>query len=117
MTRMTYTVDSHVELTVRRPGGTVETVVAEKLGIRINDAIFAQVAAATKAAGRGDVLSYRNVRREHTETDTQHAERMAGEATDRMLDNERAFDRYLRAGERDECAAHGSHREPTHKED
>ena len=119
MARMTYTLPSHVELTVRRPDGSVETIRAEKLGGYINDAIFTKVVAATKAGGRGDVLSYRNVTREHTETDAEMAERERLEA----IEAARAAPRWQTdpsmgfAGERDECAGHGSRREPAHKED
>ena len=56
----TQSINSHVEVTVRRPNGAVETVTLP--GVRfINDKIFSQVRKDTKAAGRGDVLSYENV--------------------------------------------------------
>lgn len=51
-------IHSHSELTIRRPDGTVETVRRpEKMGA----SLFAKIKAATKAAGRGDVLSYVNI--------------------------------------------------------
>lgn len=46
----------------KRPDGNIETVdVSEKFPSGLTDAMFAQMAAATKAAGRGDLLSYRVV--------------------------------------------------------
>lgn len=58
------------ELTIRRPDGSVEVVRNDKLG-KINDVVFAKVRAATKAAGRGDVLSYRNLTKDAAYTVTQ----------------------------------------------
>lgn len=50
-----------VVLTVRRPDGTTETVDASaKFPHGLTDSIFAQVQAATRKAGRGEVLSYEN---------------------------------------------------------
>ena len=60
------TVPSHLEITVRRPNGTVETIVHPQWK-QINDRDFAKLVAGTKAAGRGEVLSYRNVTKEIAE--------------------------------------------------
>jgi hypothetical protein len=55
-------VDDGFELTIRRPDGTVETKLAEIPGFRAcNPQLFARIKAATKAAGKGEVLSYRNL--------------------------------------------------------
>lgn len=56
-------VASHLELDIRRPNGMVETIVHPQWK-QINDRDFAKIVAATKAAGRGDVLAYRNVKKE-----------------------------------------------------
>lgn len=47
------------KIEVKRPNGIVETVdVSETYKSGLTDAMFAKMAAATKAAGRGDMLSY-----------------------------------------------------------
>jgi len=48
------------EVTIRRPDGTVETVVHPKIDW-FNDLIFSQMKKAMNIAGRGEVLSYRNI--------------------------------------------------------
>ncbi len=50
--------NSRAAVTVRRTDGTVETV--ETKHIWITDALFGRMATATKAAGRGELLSYTN---------------------------------------------------------
>jgi len=56
----TLEIASHVEIDVRRPSGEVETIMpAGRKAITAGD--FAKMKAATKAAGRGDLLAYRNV--------------------------------------------------------
>lgn len=62
-------IPSHVEIDVRRPDGSVETVrpMNPVTGVEfrfLRDKDFAAMAAATKAAGRGDLLTYRNVTRQ-----------------------------------------------------
>ena len=116
MSKMTHTTPSHVELTVRRPNGTVEVVRADKLGEFINDKVFASVVAQTKAAGRGDVLSYTNVTATHTETDAQYATRLAGEKRDAEIQADRRAARAYGCGERDETNERTS-RAPSHKAD
>lgn len=59
----TYSAPSHVELTIRRPSGVMETVTFPHQK-QISKSTFAQIVKATKDAGRGDVLSYTNVTRE-----------------------------------------------------
>lgn len=80
--RKTLQMASHVELTIRRPDGSIEVVRHPKLAA-INDRIFALLVSATKAAGRGDVLSYANITKDVEETDAVLAQRLAGEADDR----------------------------------
>lgn len=48
------------EVTIRRPDGTVETIVHPKIDF-FTDGIFSQMRKAMKDAGRGEVLSYRNI--------------------------------------------------------
>lgn len=57
---MIVTVPSHLEITIRRPNGTVETVTHPKFKT-ITDKDFDAMKAAMKAAGRGECVSYRNV--------------------------------------------------------
>lgn len=57
-------VPMHVLLTIRRPNGEVEKVKVTPGGFKtINDKIFSQIVAATKTAGRGEVLSYENIKK------------------------------------------------------
>lgn len=117
MTRMTYQIDSH-EITVRRLNGQIETVTMP-CGGKINDRFFAEAKAANAKAGRGELMSYRNIKIERTESDAQYAERLADEAHDKATAKPRwQTDASLGfAGERDECSNHGSRRDPSHKED
>jgi len=48
------------EVTIRRPDGTVETIVHPKIDF-FTDGILSQMRKAMKDAGRGEVLSYRNI--------------------------------------------------------
>jgi len=65
MSNIIVTIPSHCELTIVRPNGETEIVnytVATKGQIRtMRDKEFAIIKAATAKAGRGDVVSYRNV--------------------------------------------------------
>ena len=115
MSKMTYTTPSHVELTVRRPNGNVEVVSNDKL-TQINDRTFAQIVAQTKAAGRGDVLSYTNVSKNVVETDAQYAARLAGEKRDAEINADRNAASAYGCGERDETSERTS-RAPSHKAD
>lgn len=83
--RKTLKMASHVELTIRRPDGNIEVVRHPKFAA-INDQIFAQLVSATKAAGRGDILSYANITKDVEETDVVLAQRLAGEAADHAYD-------------------------------
>ena len=49
------TVHSHSEITIRRPSGEIEVATRPE---KLNAALFARLKAGTKAAGRGDCLSY-----------------------------------------------------------
>lgn len=52
------------EVIVNRQDGTVETL-TNPGGIReMNDLLFARAKSATKAAGRGDLISYKNIKKE-----------------------------------------------------
>lgn len=48
------------EVTVRRPDGTVETIVHPKIDF-MTDGIFNQMKKAMKDGGRGEVLAYKNI--------------------------------------------------------
>lgn len=117
MSKITYTVPSHVELTIRRPGGNIETVIMTKPVRRITDREFSEIKAATAKAGRGEVVGYVNVTTEHVESDADYAERIALESADRDYASSKRMERMMAYGERDECAHHGSRREPSHKAD
>ena len=53
-------VQNGCEIVIHRPDGSVD-VVANPAGTNeLNPALFARIKAATKAAGRGDVVSYKN---------------------------------------------------------
>jgi hypothetical protein len=54
------TVPSHLEITIRRPSGGIETITHPKFRT-ISDKDFRDIKAATLAAGRGECLSYVNV--------------------------------------------------------
>ena len=78
------------EITINRPNGTVETM-ANPGGVReMNQIIFAKMAKATKAAGRGDVVSYRNLQKEAFYKVT---------SADAATDSSAQIDRILKAGE------------------
>ena len=65
--QVTYEIPSHVELTVIRPNGQVEVVTHPTLKV-ISASQFAQIKDSTKKAGRGDVTTYKNVKKEVTST-------------------------------------------------
>ena len=48
-------------ITVKRPNGQIEETEMTAKFNKITPAIFAKIASSTRAAGRGEVLSYRNV--------------------------------------------------------
>lgn len=98
MSKLTLTIPSHVELTVRRPNGDTEVIRHPSL-TSINDKVFAQIAASTKAAGRGEVLSYSNVTKQVEESDEMYAQRLAGEAADRATASTRNIERMMARGE------------------
>jgi hypothetical protein len=53
---------SHTEITIRRPNGNIEVVINKD---RIwNDKLIAQARKATLAAGRGEIIGYKNVNKE-----------------------------------------------------
>ncbi|MBS0474744.1 MAG: hypothetical protein JSR28_06300 [Proteobacteria bacterium] len=52
-------IPSHAEIDVRRPDGSIETVI--KAGSQLTEHNFAAMKAATKAAGRGELIAYRNI--------------------------------------------------------
>jgi len=59
--KVTYKKTIGVEVVIRRPNGEIEAVDVSSKYYRMTDAAFAKIKAATKAAGRGDALSYRNI--------------------------------------------------------
>lgn len=63
-------VADYCELTIRRPNGETEVVRANGF-TALNDQRFARVKTETAKAGRGDVLSYRNVTKAATYTTTE----------------------------------------------
>ena len=62
MEKVTYEKTIRVEIDITRPDGTVETVDVSARYHRMNDVAFDQIKKATKAAGRGEVISYRNIK-------------------------------------------------------
>ena len=55
-------------LTIKRPCGKIEIVdISEKFENGLTDSMFNQIKAATKAAGRGDCLSYEMISEELTD--------------------------------------------------
>ena len=60
------------KVTVRRPGGTVETLIHPTIRV-MTDAGWEQMQAAMTAAGRGECLSYENITVE-TDADRERAE-------------------------------------------
>lgn len=58
--KITVKVSDGCEVVIRRPNGELETV-QNPAGCReMNPALFARMKAATKAAGRGELVSYKN---------------------------------------------------------
>lgn len=81
----TIEVPIHVLLTIRRPNGEIEKVEATPGGMKaINDKIFAQLVKANKAAGRGDVLSYQNVKKTKNATVKLTSADVVGMESDRL---------------------------------
>lgn len=80
----TYTKSSQVraELTIRRPNGEIETVVWPS-DASLCQIKFEKIRAATKAAGRGEVLSYTNIAPEYQMNEMDKHERRM----ERMLRN------------------------------
>jgi hypothetical protein len=56
----TVEVPSHLEMDIRRPNGVVETVI-HPTWKSMSEKTAAQVRKATKDAGRGELIAYRNV--------------------------------------------------------
>lgn len=115
----TYTTPSHCEIDIRRPNGEIETVNLTAKAAHLTEisaGMFARIQRDTKAAGRGEVLAYRNVRETHELVYT--AEELAEDKAEREY--KAHYNRVIgasAAGERDECANHGSSLAPWHKGD
>ena len=62
-------VPSHVLLTVLRPNG-IKEVVKYQNATEMSLGLFNKIKAANKAAGRGDILSYENIKKDTTYTMT-----------------------------------------------
>lgn len=77
---------SHTELTIRRANGEIEVVRAQNIAFGMTDAKFAAIKKATKAAGRGDCLSYVNVQRDMTADELAQVAEISS-----ALRNERAY--------------------------
>lgn len=69
-------IPDYAEIDVKRPNGVVETV-RYAAGNKINPALFATMKKATMSAGKGEVLTYRNVEKQScyvvTTADEMHA--------------------------------------------
>ena len=59
--KTTYEVASHVELYINRPNGEKETVIHPSFKA-ISEPMFDQMVKATKAAGKGFITGYKNVK-------------------------------------------------------
>ena len=55
-------IPSHVTLRVKRPNGTIESIIHPKF-TEISPSTFKQMQEATKKAGKGELLSYENVKK------------------------------------------------------
>lgn len=53
--------DGRRELDIRRPDGTTETVDVSERFMHLNDILIDKIRTATRNAGRGEVISYRNI--------------------------------------------------------
>lgn len=82
-------VADYAEITVRRPNGSVETI-KHPTGKEITGPMFEAAKKATKAAGRGELISYRNVKKAATYTVT---------AADAATDSTAQIERLMTAGE------------------
>jgi len=50
-----------IELTIKRPNGEIEKVQTSKFGYSLSKVLFGKIQDATKAAGKGEVLSWGKV--------------------------------------------------------
>lgn len=107
----TVKVPSHVEVDVRRPNGVVETITIPGR-TRLIERQFAEMVVATRKAGRGEVLAYRNV-----EKDVPAPQPTAGDLAE-MEYRRRTAAIYAASagGERDETADRADNT-PSHKGD
>lgn len=83
-------VPSHVMIEVRRQNGQVETVRMPAPWTQLTAQQFAKIQKDTKAAGRGDVLSYTNVKKLASYTFS---------AADEATQSTTSIERQMRAGE------------------
>lgn len=77
------------EVTINRPNGSIEIVKLPTIR-ELNSALFARIVKETKAAGRGAVVSYRNVKKAATYTVT---------GADAATDSTARIERMMKAGE------------------
>lgn len=78
------------EITIHRPNGTIE-VLKNPGGYReMNNIIFAKIKTSTKAAGRGDVVSFKNLKKPAVYTVTD---------ADAATDSSAQISRIMSAGE------------------
>jgi hypothetical protein len=82
-------IPSHVMLTIKRPDGSIE-VVKYSNATEISSGLFDKIKAATKKAGKGDVLSYENIKKDAAYTMT---------AADLATDNSEKIEKMMSFGE------------------
>jgi len=61
-----------IELTIKRPNGEIEKVQTDKFGCSLSEPLFLKIRAATKEAGKGDVISWATVDNRTEEEKAQH---------------------------------------------
>jgi hypothetical protein len=83
-------IPSHVMLEVRRPNGDIEMVRLPAPWTQLTAQQFAKIQKDTKAAGRGDVISYTNVKKPANYEFT---------AADKVTQSTTSIERQMRAGE------------------
>ncbi len=84
MSKMSYKTITHCELTVIRPNGKTEIVTLTDKRKDMNDHIFAQIVKGTKAAGKGELVSYRVFTKDVTRDLTANEEALKLQTEDEM---------------------------------
>lgn len=78
------------ELTIKRPDGSIEVIVNPNTIKELNDVLFKRFVDATKKAGRGQVMSYKNFKKPAEYVVT---------AADAAVDSSAQIERIMCAGE------------------